>query len=767
MIKLNRTHLVIIIAVMAFIQACIFTQGGVFGLLSIPTLPKSFLPLYEGLFQYQPLSYPGQLNFVYPPPLLPINAFGYLLDIIFGDMVAFIVATFLPIFIAAAGMLYLILELLDGSDYAVPLALGGSALMIFAVVPFSVYWFMTFVPATLFFMLEIFKDANKNAKVNPKTAFWLALVLSLQIAFSNYTAVVGEGVFFLVFFAAMLPLARRGTRQRIVKVSAMAVAIALIINSNLITSSYLLYMGNYAQYFNGASQQLAIVYANQMGGVTEYLKTLFGFSPQNIFLSAYLQTKSLMVYQLYPKVSLLYPISYGLIPFFILLLVLSSLFYLHNKKGRRLDLKQAFVLSIFVAFVAIGLLANTYSAPLGPAFVLASSWFPALLTLRIPSLSLFQFLLVSAILLAAVGANFLLCRMKPSRRTKNVFLAALLAFVLLYAYVYDLQHIMPGISTSLPQYVNEISGSMNSQGGDFTIATLPQQLSSFSTNWYLGTDIYAITIFAHPVLTGGSSLYTQYFVPPAVSYYLNATSAFSSNAIKYDASNLFGIFGVKYIIVQGDALNSPLCVCIVPFSFNAIYANLNAGGFIRVANYSNSSIYENPDYVPLVYATNIYNYSEAYSNESTVIDAISSSKFDIQHYSVLDYCAACVQLNSIPGFSAPAVAYTEENPSTLRVNISNATSPFYLIFRNSYSTNWTAQYDNGSAIPQGYHAEANGFANAWYVNRTGSYTLTLYYTPQTIGYISWVVSILGLAALVLLGTKAYKTSMTKHARTGG
>ena len=50
----------------------------------------------------------------------------------------------------------------------------------------------------------------------------------------------------------------------------------------------------------------------------------------------------------------------------------------------------------------------------------------------------------------------------------------------------------------------------------------------------------------------------------------------------------------------------------------------------------------------------------------------------------------------------------------------------------------------------------NGFANAWYMNKTGNYTITLYYTLQTDAWIAWGISFAALFATIGIGIYGWK-----------
>jgi hypothetical protein len=86
-----------------------------------------------------------------------------------------------------------------------------------------------------------------------------------------------------------------------------------------------------------------------------------------------------------------------------------------------------------------------------------------------------------------------------------------------------------------------------------------------------------------------------------------------------------------------------------------------------------------------------------------------------------------------------SITYEEINPTQYTVHV-NSSSPFYLIFSESYDNGWIATV-NGQQIPDQYHFTANGYANGWYVNQTGTYTITLEFWPQKLFYVGSAVSI--------------------------
>ena len=101
--------------------------------------------------------------------------------------------------------------------------------------------------------------------------------------------------------------------------------------------------------------------------------------------------------------------------------------------------------------------------------------------------------------------------------------------------------------------------------------------------------------------------------------------------------------------------------------------------------------------------------------------------------------------------SNSSITYQEINPTRYTVHV-NSSNPFYLVFSESYDNGWIATV-NGHQIPDQYHFIANGYANGWYVNQTGTYTITLEFSPQKLFYIGSAISIATLAICTIYLSK--------------
>ena len=235
--------------------------------------------------------------------------------------------------------------------------------------------------------------------------------------------------------------------------------------------------------------------------------------------------------------------------------------------------------------------------------------------------------------------------------------------------------------------------------------------------------------------------------------------------------NALGAFGIKYIIIQGNTSNKTFGPNhpLVPYKFSYIYHNLNVSGAELVTRSANSSIYINNLAVPLAYATNIKvtNYTDSIS----IINQIKNENINTVNYSlysrnlsgpILWYGNAALfnssynGISTINNFSKPNVSFVENTPTKVTVHIKNATTPYYLVFRETYDPHWAAFFSNGTEVNPRDHIAVNGFANAWYMNKTGNYTVTLYYTLQTDAWLTWAVSFAALFATIGIGVYGWR-----------
>lgn len=88
----------------------------------------------------------------------------------------------------------------------------------------------------------------------------------------------------------------------------------------------------------------------------------------------------------------------------------------------------------------------------------------------------------------------------------------------------------------------------------------------------------------------------------------------------------------------------------------------------------------------------------------------------------------------------PEINYKKLNKIHYKVFVKNAQGPFYLYFGQRYSSGWQASI--------GEHFMANKFANAWFINKNGDFTVDIIYKPQEFFDKGLLISIISLILLI-------------------
>ena len=89
---------------------------------------------------------------------------------------------------------------------------------------------------------------------------------------------------------------------------------------------------------------------------------------------------------------------------------------------------------------------------------------------------------------------------------------------------------------------------------------------------------------------------------------------------------------------------------------------------------------------------------------------------------------------------SPAIETERINQTHYRVRVLDANNPFYLTFSQRYSSGWKATI--------GEHILVNHFANAWYIDKIGTYEVDIVYTPQRLILLGTVISGISLIITV-------------------
>ncbi|MBS7649665.1 DUF3367 domain-containing protein, partial [Candidatus Bathyarchaeota archaeon] len=95
----------------------------------------------------------------------------------------------------------------------------------------------------------------------------------------------------------------------------------------------------------------------------------------------------------------------------------------------------------------------------------------------------------------------------------------------------------------------------------------------------------------------------------------------------------------------------------------------------------------------------------------------------------------------------PETSYIRADKTSYLINIT-AQQPFTLVFSQSFDTRWKLRSLNGKTQP--VHFTVNLYANGWYFDSPGNYSLMIEYEPQLLYSLSKVITVLSILLVILL-----------------
>jgi len=96
--------------------------------------------------------------------------------------------------------------------------------------------------------------------------------------------------------------------------------------------------------------------------------------------------------------------------------------------------------------------------------------------------------------------------------------------------------------------------------------------------------------------------------------------------------------------------------------------------------------------------------------------------------------------------STPTITYEQINPCKYIVHVENSNAPFLLIFSEAYDPMWRAYIENSEIPPVSMYSIINGF----YIEKTGNFDITIYFTGQTYADVGLKISMVTLIIAVAL-----------------
>ncbi len=231
------------------------------------------------------------------------------------------------------------------------------------------------------------------------------------------------------------------------------------------------------------------------------------------------------------------------------------------------------------------------------------------------------------------------------------------------------------------------------------------------------------------------------------------------------ASKILALMNVKYVLFQEDTNwlyveNNTSWISTSPDQFQSILSS--SGALTLEKTFGQLLFYKNSYWQPEeVYSASTTILSDVDLNQSIQIaesdfnpnDSVIalSSQLSAQQISTLPMSTVFVQNHA----NETSIIYEKIQPTQYIVHV-NSSKPFYLVFSESFDSGWVATI-NGQQIPDQDHFTANGYANGWYIDKAGTFTITLEFTPQNLFYAGAAISI---TSLIICTTYLSKNKIT-------
>jgi len=329
--------------------------------------------------------------------------------------------------------------------------------------------------------------------------------------------------------------------------------------------------------------------------------------------------------------------------------------------------------------------------------------------------------------------------------------------------MYPGNNVLASSRYKIPDYYYEASDWLGVQHDDFNIFPLPYSIIGYNAyTWepagFHGPDPTE-SILSRPVVSsmsgGGIGIFvSEYVVNNSAN---NISKVLSLMNAKYalfhrDANYLFYSGHPWYISTSSEKLQSILN------SQEALYLEKSFGEL---------DFYRNEYWKPMhLYAASYTILVHGGSNE--MVEVVESNNFTSGEFVLflsdqltLEQYSFVAKLDNYD--LKPNIRFEKINPTKYIVHV-NASNPFFLVFSESYHKDWVA-YTNGEQVPGEGHLMANGYANAWFINKTGSYDIVLEFWPQKLFYIGSAASITTLILCTLYISKnKIKTAYTRYAK---
>ncbi|HSW87867.1 MAG TPA: alpha-(1-_3)-arabinofuranosyltransferase family protein [Candidatus Saccharimonadales bacterium] len=99
-------------------------------------------------------------------------------------------------------------------------------------------------------------------------------------------------------------------------------------------------------------------------------------------------------------------------------------------------------------------------------------------------------------------------------------------------------------------------------------------------------------------------------------------------------------------------------------------------------------------------------------------------------------------------FPTPKIQFNKINSSQYTIKVFNAKNPFYLVFSESFNPLWQLTITDINKKVENHYV-VNSYANAWYIDRKGTYTMSISFKPEQAFITGKIISGIAIIASLL------------------
>ncbi|MCD4820628.1 MAG: hypothetical protein K8R11_00795 [Methanococcoides sp.] len=354
---------------------------------------------------------------------------------------------------------------------------------------------------------------------------------------------------------------------------------------------------------------------------------------------------------------------------------------------------------------------------------------------------------------------------------KKILLSSILVIILLQAIPFiqgDINSLPPypemdlTRNVEIPQYYFDSMDYIKKIESDSKILTLPLTVAQYSIfesadkkGVYIGVS--PIKIFSGKDDFSGKMSFDNSYIPELPDMVQNAMVSHDYDTL----SRLMGILNIDYVMYNkeiSDSVHKRYMWEYGTFSNNTEMEMLISGiTDEKISSFGPISIFNAKDsyFLPHIYAASSY---LEIKEMNQFLNVLQSDDFQPKtNVLIIDEQNLNTKLELIKSSKSPEIIFEKISPVKYRIEANDANEPYYLIFLESYHPGWNVYQGNiewydtfwKKSIDDESQFIANGYANGWPINNTGTYELTLYFWPQNIFYVGALISLLTFNLCVL------------------